>query len=88
MLFGVVKCFRGKLRRLYYQFYNLHYFKFKGAKIGKDCKLYGKVIFNLNSEANIEIGDNFICRSGFRNHILGEELSSFHISGGGVKNWR
>jgi len=70
------------IRKHYYQFYNLCYLKWKGAKVGNQCQMNGKVVFSLSDGATLEIGNNFICRSGFRGHILGDELSSFHISGG------
>lgn len=83
---AIVK-YSNRLKNKYYQFYNLQYLKWKGAKIGKNCMMDGKTAFTLSSGSTLEIGDNFICRSGFRGHILGEECSSFHIYGGG-KNWR
>ena len=74
-----------RLKNRYYQFYNLRYLKRKGAKIGNNCMMTGKNAFSLSQGSTLEIGDNFICRSGFRGHILGAECSSFHIWGGKLK---
>lgn len=53
--------------------------------VGRDCMMNGKTVIMIAQGATLEIGDNFICRSGFRNHILGGEYSSFNIYSGGVK---
>lgn len=39
---------------------------------------------SLSAQARLEIGDDFICRSGFGAHILGQETSSIHVFSGGV----
>lgn len=78
---AMIKCC-SKIRNRYYQFYNIQYLRWKGAKVGCNCMMNNKTILSLNPGGTLEIGDNFICRSGFRSHILGDELSSFHISGG------
>lgn len=81
MFFAALNKYSNIIRCRYYQFYNLYYLKYKGAIIGSNCMMNGKMSFSLNNGSTIEIGDNFICRSGYRGHILGDELSSFHISG-------
>lgn len=73
-----------KLKRIYYQFYNLQYLRWKGAKVGSHCLMEGKMVLTINSDSRLEIGENFICRSGFGGHILGEDVSGIHIYSGGV----
>lgn len=72
-----------KLKRIYYQFYNLQYLRWKGAKVGSHCLMEGKMVLTINSDSRLEIGENFICRSGFGGHILGEDVSGIHIYSGG-----
>ena len=72
-----------------YQFYNLQYLRWKAAnvKVGKHCRMEGKMHFSLSAQARLEIGDDFICRSGFGAHILGQETSSIHVFSGGGGNY-
>ncbi len=74
-----------KFGKHYYQSYNLHYMYWKGAKIGKNLRMEGKTAISISPDGTLEIGDNFICRSGFQAHILGGEHSSINIYSGGVK---
>jgi len=70
----------------FYQFYNIEYLKWKGTKIGENCSLNSKIAFSISPNARLEIGEDFICRSGFQRHILGGEYSSVNIfKSGGVK---
>lgn len=78
-----------KIKIHYYQFYNFQNLKWKGAKIGLNLRMEGKTAISIANGGSLQIGDNFICRSGFRGHILGGEYSSFNIySGGGNENRR
>lgn len=84
LLFATInKCCR-KIKSQYYQFYNLQNLKWKGAKIGNHPTIEGKTAISITSAGSLQIGDNFICRSGFGRHILGGEYSSFNINSGGV----
>ena len=87
MFIGALNKCNNRIRRSYFQFYNLQYLRWKGAKIGRNVRMEGKTAITIADGGHLEIGDNFICRSGFRGHILGGEYSSFHIVGGG-KNWK
>lgn len=71
-----------KIKSHYYQFYNIQNLKWKGAKIGNNLRMEGKTAIYIGG--SLQIGDNFICRSGFKGHILGGEYSSFNIDSGGV----
>lgn len=82
MFFGALNKCNNRIRRSYFQFYNLQYLRWKGAKIGRNVRMEGKTAITIADGGHLEIGDNFICRSGFRGHILGGEYSSFHIVGG------
>ena len=72
-----------KLKRFYHSFFNFQYLRWKGAKVGNHCLMEGKMALFISHDARLEIGNNFICRSGIGAHILGEEISSLHIYSGG-----
>lgn len=83
LFFHVVKRILFRLNSVFYQYYNIEYLKWKGGNIGKNCKLSGKIAFSLPKNVKLEIGDDFICRSGFQKHILGGEYSCVNISKSG-----
>ena len=50
------------------------YCSWKGVRIGKDSKFYGSIpSLQFPENANVEIGDDFILRTGKRNGIDGEQ---------------
>ena len=51
--------------------------------LGNHPTIEGKTAISITSGGSLQIGDNFICRSGFGRHILGGEYSSFNINSGG-----
>ena len=73
-----------KFKRSYYQFYNLQYLRWKGAIVGSNCQMEGKMVLTISPNSKLKIGNNFICRSGFGGHILVEDISGLHIYGGGI----
>lgn len=83
VLISAMKKCADKLSRCFHQFYNIQFLKWKGARVGKNCVMNGRTSIMIASGATLEIGDGFICRSGFRSHILGGEYSSFNIYSGG-----
>lgn len=83
VLVAAIKKCADKSIRGFHQFYNIQFLRWKGAKVGINCMMSGKTAIMIASGASLEIGDNFICRSGFRNHILGGEYSSFNVYSGG-----
>lgn len=87
LLIHIFKKVAFKISDNFYQFYNIEYLRWKGAKVGNNCRINCKISFSLPRGVNLEIGDNFICRSGFQRHILGEEVSSINVYNfsGGVK---
>ena len=84
MFFAAMNKCCNKIKIHYYQFYNFQNLKWKGAKIGLNLRMEGKTAISIANGGSLQIGDNFICRSGFRGHILGGEYSSFNIYSGGV----
>ena len=87
VLIAAIEKYANKTSRCFYQFYNIQLLKWKGAKVGSRCVMSGKTAIMIASGATLEIGDNFICRSEFHNHILGDECSSINIYSGGGKDW-
>lgn len=59
--------------------FNCFYLNYKHAQIGKDSHFYGKTCFSIFNGANISIGNNFISRSGFGNHILGGGVTNIQV---------
>lgn len=76
LFFHIIKRLLFRIESVFYQYYNIEYLKWKGAKIGKNCNMDGKTAFSLPKNVNLEIGDNFICRSVFRSIYL---VVSIHV---------
>lgn len=72
-----------RIQNSIYEFYNKQYMIHKNSSIGKDVRFIGKHVLYVHSSATIQIGDGFISRSGYKNHLKGAELSTITVTGGG-----
>ena len=64
--------------------YALLYKLRKGGVVFKGkAKILGPIAYMNYGKGHVVIGDNFLCRSGFNNHIFGNEVTSIKIEGEG-----
>ena len=74
----------GKIRQWFFQKYAQAYFKSRGAILESPSHFYGKTLLNFDKKSNVNIGTNFICRSGKTNQIDNSSTSKL-VCGPDVK---